>query len=199
MSSWPETSLPSLYVFLESISSHLCVFEILFQFWCLSEWFSKCHQYPQTLYSPHAKLSVCALVYGGLAMDGMYSLELVQWWFLWVLCYSLCSKCWENCIHNCKTLIVTDMMHTFTITGINVRICWGTVFWGILFGVHEGFHMHTMSIWLEGCRVWDSRQKTLDENEMKTWRTHCEQTERIWDRVIFEKSQRWENEMEVRF
>jgi len=57
-------------------------------------------------------------------------------------------------------------------------------------------HFH---IFLEGCQVWDSWQKTLDKNEKKTWRTHCEQTERIWDRVIFEKSQRWENKMEVRF
>jgi hypothetical protein len=94
--SWLETFSLSLYVFLESTGSHLYVFEILFWFWtylCCSEWFSRCHRCQQTLYSPHAKLSACALVCGGLTMDGIDNWELVQQWFLWALCCSLYSNC----------------------------------------------------------------------------------------------------------
>ena len=59
-----------------------------------SDWFSKYHQCQPTLCSPHAKPLVCVLVYGGLRMDGIHSLDLGLQWFLWVLCCSHYSEGW---------------------------------------------------------------------------------------------------------
>jgi hypothetical protein len=94
--SWLETLSPNWYVFPALTGSHQYAFEILSWSWCLPVLFwmlSKCHQYQQTLCLPRAKLLVCALVYGGLTMDGICNLGLVLPWFLWARCCSLYNNC----------------------------------------------------------------------------------------------------------